>query len=210
MAETELDLLFRNTKVNAVVALVLTGLTGLVGVEATLLGDPLWGVFAVAAALLAVLPAIRFWDPLVMPPWEVMLLVALPMFGRTVVAGFSNTLFTFLAVAGVALVVTVELHTFAPVSFTFGFAILLTVVATMATAGVWGLVRALAEWFLGVDAMPGNKDLNWEFVYSMVAGLGAGLVFEYYFRRTSDATERVPEDVREEIEADRRTAEEVA
>ena len=203
MAETDLDTLFRNTRVNAGTAWLLTGLTGLVGAEATLTNDPVWGVFAVLAAVLAILPAVRFRDPLVMPPWEVMLLVALPMFGRTLVSGLSGTLVTFLAVAGVALVVAVELHTFTPASFTIWFAILLTVVATMATAGVWGLLRAGADWYLGIGTVPGNKQLNWEFVYSMVAGVAAGLVFEYYFRRASGASERVPEDVREEIEEGR-------
>lgn len=204
MTETDLDTLFRDTRVNAAVAWVLTLLTGLVGVEATLLDDPLWGVFAVLAAVLVILPAVRFWNPLVMPPWEVVLLVALPMFGRTVLTGLSNTLVTYIAVAGVALVVAVELHTFTPVSFTIGFAILLTVVATMATAGIWGLLRAASDWYLDFGTIPGNKDLNWEFVYSIVAGLGAGLVFEYYFRRESAADERVPDDVREELDEERK------
>lgn len=200
MVQTDLDRLFRDTRVNAGIAWLLTGLTGLVGVEATLLGDPVWGVFAVLAALIAIAPAVRYRHPLVMPPWEVLVVVALPMFGRTVLGGLSGTLVTYLAVAGVALVVAVEIHTFTPVSFTIGFAILLTVVATMATAGVWGLLRAGADWYLGMNTMPGNKDLNWEFVYSIVAGAGAGVVFEYYFRRESAATERVPAPVLEELE----------
>ncbi len=203
MAQTDLDTLFRDTRVNAGLAWVLTAATGLVGVEATVLGDPVWGVFAALAALIAILPAVRFANPLVMPPWEVMGLVALPMFGRTVLTGLSGTLVTYLAVAGVALVVAVEIHTFTPVSFTIGFAILLTVVATMATAGVWGVLRGAADWYLGFDTMPGNKNLNWEFVYSVVAGAAAGLVFEYYFRRESGAEERVPDDVRDEIAEER-------
>lgn len=203
MAQTDLDTLFRDTRVNAGVAWVLTAATGLVGVEATLLGDPVWGVFAALAALIAIMPAVRFANPFVMPPWEVMVLVALPMFGRTVLTGLSGTLVTYLAVAGVALVVAVEIHTFTPVSFTIGFAILLTVVATMATAGVWGVLRGVADWYLGFDTMPGNKALNWEFVYSIAAGALAGLVFEYYFRRESAADERVPDDVRDEIAEER-------
>ncbi len=203
MAETDLDRLFRDTRVNAAIAWVLTVLTGLVGVEATLLGDPVWGVFAVLAAVIAVLPAVRFLNPSVMPPWEVLVLVALPMFGRTVLGGLSGTLVTYLAVAGVALVVAVEIHTFTPVSLTIGFAILLAVVATMATAAVWGVFRGAADWYLGLNTMPGNKALNWEFVYSIVAGVGAGVVFEYYFRRESAADERVPDPVREDIEVER-------
>jgi hypothetical protein len=203
MAETDLDALFRDTRVNGTAAWLLTALVALVGVLAVLRGDPLWGGFAVGAALLAIAPALRFRDPDVMPPWEVLLLVALPAFGRALVSGLSGTLFTYLAVAGVALIVAVELHAFSPISMTIGFAILLTVVATMATAGVWGLVRGAGEWYLGMDTLPGNKELNWEFVYSVVAGLAAGLVFEYYFRRTSGATERVPESVREEIDTER-------
>lgn len=203
MADTDLDALFRDTRVNAAVAWLLTALIGLAGAQAVLVDDPLWGGFAVGAALLAAAPAVRFRDADVMPPWEVLLLVALPSFGRTLATGTSGTLFTYLAVAGVALIVAVELHAFTPISMTIGFAILLTVVATMATAGLWGLARGAGEWYLGLNTLPGNKELNWEFVYSVVAGLGAGLVFEYYFRRGSRAVQRMPEDVREEIREER-------
>jgi hypothetical protein len=53
-----------------------------VSVGSLLAGDPLWALFAGAVALVALLPSVAHRSAAVMPPWEVILIAALPVLGR--------------------------------------------------------------------------------------------------------------------------------
>jgi len=87
---------------------------------------------------------------------------------------------------------------------TVGFAVTFVVLATLATAGVWALVRWTLDLTLGTNTLlvPGVSDetihdeLMIEFLYSALAGVVAGVIFEGYFRRHADTT-RLPEEVTE-------------
>jgi hypothetical protein len=89
------------------------------------------------------------------------------------------------------LVIAVELHAFTTVEMTPGFALLLVVVTAVAAAGVLAVVRWLVDTWLGTGFLltPGvepeliETGLMWEFVYSTLAGVAAGVLFEVYFRR---------------------------
>jgi len=74
------------------------------------------------------------------------------------------------------------------------FAVAFVVVTTMATAGVWAVVRWLADIYLGTGFDLDERALMLEFVASTVVGGGGGGVFEYYFRRFARATERLEVD----------------
>ena len=132
-------------------------------------------------------------------------LAVLPLAGRAfTTVPVTGRFVTYLAVAALALVITVELHVFTPVEMTPGFAVLFVVVATMATAGVWAVVRWVVDVTLGTtflldpalspDAV--ETRLMWEFVYSTLAGVVGGVVFEAYFRRRGLGRKRLPEAVR--------------
>ena len=207
MSGTELSSLFRERRRNAVAGWLIVALMVVVGLEEAATGDYLWAGFALTGAALAAAPAVAFRNPEVMPPVEVLALAAPPVVGRAAATlDVTSALTTYLAVAAFALIVAVELHVFTSTRMTIGFAVLFVVVTTMATAGIWAVVR----W--GFDALPATQfiigeraaiesehALMWEFVYSTLAGIAAGVVFEFYFRRRARAHERVPDDVAEEI-----------
>jgi hypothetical protein len=197
-------------RLNAVLAWVLVGFL-LVAVVVNLRErSVVWAGFVAAVAALALVPAVRYRDPLTMLPWEVLLLASLPVVGRTLVVGqtlggvvLTGRVTTYLAVAAVALIVAVELDVFTPVRMNEAFALLFVVVATTAAAGVWAVTQWLADLYLGtsllLDGRPEavvERELMWDFVAATVVGVLAGLIFEYYFRRRARVGERLGEAIR--------------
>jgi hypothetical protein len=200
MPKYELGSVVEDRRVNAAVGWLMVGFLLLV-VGESLPEDLLWAGFAAVVAALAVLPAVRYRNPLVMLPWEVLVLAALPVLGRSfATVALTSDLAMYLAVAAVALIIAVELHLFTPVSMTPGFAVLFVVVATMATAGIWAVARWLGDLWLntqffhppGVPEAAVETALMWEFVFSTVAGIAGGLLFQFYFRRRERGVETVP------------------
>ncbi len=190
MDRTIIEALVGNERHNAVLAWVLTGFLIFVAVASLLVGDLLWAGFAGVVGVLAVFPAIVFRNGRAAPPWEVLALAALPLVGRTFGSGNVSEFATYLSVAAIALLVAVELQLFTPVRMTPGFAIVFVVIATMATAGAWAVVRWVADLYLATGFLETEEALMWEFVASTAAGIAAGIVFELYFRRRIRANGR--------------------
>ncbi|MFB6183449.1 MAG: hypothetical protein ABEI96_02745 [Haloarculaceae archaeon] len=201
MERQRLELLLRSQQTNAVVAWVVIVAVALAAVAGVVAGRFLWGGFAVAVGALVLLPPIAHRDATVMLPWEIILLTALPVLGRTyATVPVTGQIATYLSVAALALVVAVELHLFTPVRMNVPFAIAFVVVATLATAGFWAVARWLADVYLGtaffhdpaLTPIQTEHQLMWEFVASTVAGLLGGVVFEFYVRRRARTTARLP------------------
>lgn len=183
---------------NTIAAWLITGVMLLVGIVTLLEGELLWGMFACATVGLAVLPVLWFRTPQAMLPWEVLLLTALPVVGRSVAQVPQLGLVgEYLAVAAVALVVAVELDIFTTVRMTYGFAVLFVVIATMGGAAVWAVVRWTSHLYLGTAFVLEERALMLEFVASTAAGALAGVVFELYFRRRARVVQRLPDGVGE-------------
>lgn len=205
-ADGRLGAVLETERTNALLAWLLVAFVGFVAVGNALGGDALWAGFAVVVLVLALLPAVAFRRPTVMLPWEVLALAALPLAGRAfTTVPVTGRFVTYLAVAALALVIAVELHVFTPVEMTPGFAVLFVVVGTLAAAGVWAVVRWVLDVSLGTTFLldPAltpdeiERQLMWEFVYSTLAGVAAGVIFEAYFRRRDAGRDRVPEAVRQ-------------
>ncbi len=190
---------------NAVLGWVIVGFLTLAAGYAVLGGSLVWAGFTLTVAVLALIPAAAYRGLTVMLPWEVLALASLPVVGRTLVAGqtvagftFTGRVTTYLAVAAVALIVAVELDVFTPVRMNYTFAILFVVITTMAAAGVWAIVKWVSDLYLGTSfLLTGEPEsvverrLMWDFVAAMVAGVLAGTIFEFYFRRRSPTRERL-------------------
>ncbi|WP_408958637.1 hypothetical protein [Natrinema sp. 74] len=203
MSETTLEGLITDGRTNAVVAWVLTTAIGMIGLVELLTGGVLWATFATTLVALAVLPPVTFRSPQAMLPWEVLLLAALPVLGMAIGADrLTGHFAAYLSVAAIALVLAVELQSFTPVRMTAGFAVVLVVVGTMAAAGLWAVLRWSAWKTLGVPFTADHDAVMWEFVYSAVAGIGAGTIFELYFRRLASPGQRLPEEVTLTAEVD--------
>jgi hypothetical protein len=181
----------RDTRRNARVAwAVVVLLVGLVAVE-LLSGSALRGTFTAAVVVLAVLPPAVYRSSRVMLPWWLLVLVAVPgVVYEFAGPGPLSEFATHVAVAAVALVIAVELQLFTSVQMSPRFAVGFVVVTTMAAEGLWALVRWASDLWLGTSFLLGagpelvvEEALMWGFVYSTVAGLLAGLAFEWGFRR---------------------------
>ncbi|ADJ14543.1 hypothetical protein [Halalkalicoccus jeotgali] len=190
MGSTVIDSFIETESRNAIAAWLLAGFVLAVAASSLLVGDLLWAGFAAFVCVLAVLPAVAFRSGRVTPPWEVLALASGPLVVRTFGPGGVGEFATYLSVAAIALLVAVELNAFTPVRMTSGFAVAFVVIATMATAGAWAVVRWIADLYLATGFLGSEEALMWEFVASTAAGIVAGIVFELYFRRYSRALER--------------------
>lgn len=203
MARTS-EALLADRRNNAIIGWVLLLFLAVVAVESFITGDLSWGVFVATILVLCLVVPVSFLDREVMLPWEVIAMAALPALGRAI-ATFPefSILYTYLSVAALALIVAVQLDLFTSVKLSIAFAILFVTVMTMATAGIWAVFRWSIDLLIGTSTLtePGTADrvildqLMVEFVIAMVAGIVAGIVFELYFRRRSQAEERIPEEV---------------
>lgn len=147
-------------------------------------------IITIFVVTVVVLPALVFRDPLVMPPWELVLIVAVPVVWRALLGrGFTTDVATYLAVAALALLIAVELHQFTALRMTHSLAIGLVALTTLAVAGIWNVLQWIIDVVVGTsflldgrsqDAI--NADVMVEFIYAGVAGIGGGLVFDLYFR----------------------------
>ncbi|MFB6123482.1 MAG: hypothetical protein ABEJ78_08490 [Haloferacaceae archaeon] len=194
-------------RLNAVLGWTFVAFLWVMTVTNALAGRFLWAGFAAAVASLAMLPALAYRRLLAMLPWEVLALASLPVVGQALVVGrtlggvtLTGRVTNYLAVAAIALIVAVELDVFTPVRMNYSFAVLFVVVATMATAALVALAQWGADVTLGTTFMLNDRPeaaieraLMWDFVAATVAGLFAGVLFEFYFRRMAEPTARVPE-----------------
>ncbi|ELY68977.1 hypothetical protein [Natrinema versiforme] len=203
MSQTSLEELIADGRTNAAVAWLLVVAIAAIGVGELVTGGVLWATFAAVLVALALLPPIAFRSSLAMLPWEVLLLAALPVLGMALGASrLSGHFASYLSVAAIALVLAVELQSFTPVEMTPGFAIVFVVVTTTAAAGLWALLRWSAAQTLGIPFTADHDAVMWEFVYSALAGLGAGVVFELYFRRFVRHEHRLPAEIHPAAEVD--------
>ncbi len=204
MGKATVEELLGDQRINAALAWVLVAALLLIAAGSFVRGDVLWAGFAVAVAALALVPPATFRSARTTLPWEILLLGALPILGRAVATfRVSHRVATYLSVAALALVVAVELHTFTGVEMSPTFAVVFVAIATMATAGVWAVVRWTLDITLETTFMfePGlteaevERTVMLEFVASTVAGVLAGVVFEFYVRRRATPATRLPEEV---------------
>lgn len=195
MARTgKLGSVVKEARANAAVAWVLVGFLLLVVVESVFLADLLWAGFTAGVVALALVPTLAYRTPRAMLPWEVLIVAILPVLGRSFATlALTSRIATYLSVAAVALIIAVELHVFTPVRMTHGFAVVFTVIATLASAGIWAVVQWLSDSFLGTELIVSNNRLMWGFVWASVAGVAAGIIFVGYFRTRASVEPRLPD-----------------
>lgn len=174
--------LFRSGRTNALVSWVLVGILLTVLAKSVIDFDRQWLVFVTATGAIVLLPPIAYRDWRVMLPWEVLVIALFPILIRGLFAGDVGTFATYFAVAGLALLVTVELHMFTTVRLTHWFAVAFVVMATMAVVAVWTILRWNMDNFLGTNFLTTNEALMTEWMYVTLAGLSAGVLFDSYFR----------------------------
>jgi len=200
MSSVGLDDLLDEGRRNAAASWLLVAIAAATWIGVIVTAGALWSVFALVIVVLSVLPPIVYGSRYVMLPWEVLAMASLPLLGLAVGAQrLSGPLFTYFAIAAVALVIVVELDSFTSIRMSPSFAILLVVAATMAAAAAWAMLQWYVAAFLDRTYDMTNDELMIEFTYASLAGIGAGLLFRTYFRRRVVATDRMPDTIREDL-----------
>ena len=182
--------LLREGRRNAVLAWILVGALGVVFVGSVLDSDVGWSVFVAATGAIVLVPPVAARSWWAMLPWELLALALAPILTRGV-GGEVGTVGASLSVAGFALVVAVELRAFSSLRLTRWFAVVFVVCTTLASAGVWAIVRWTLDRWAGTtllvtpegSADAANEALMIEFLWVTLAGLAAGLLFDAYLSR---------------------------
>lgn len=178
-----LERLFRSGRTNALLSWLLVGILLVAFVESLLDFDRQWMVFVAVVGGIVLIPPLAYREWHVMLPWELLVLALLPILVRGLFGGTVGTFAAYLAVAGLALIVTVELHMFTALQVTHWFAVTFVVLTTMASVVVWTVIRWSFDRYLGTAYLTTNEALMAEWVSVALAGLAAGLLFDAYFRR---------------------------
>jgi len=181
--EDRIARLFRNGRTNALFAWAIVAVLVGVFAESLLDGDLISMAIITGLAAVVLAPAVSARDWRVMLPSELLVLALLPVLVGALFGGELGIFATYVALAALALVITVELHMFTSLRVTPWFAIVLVVMTTMATAAVWGILRWNADRLLGTNFLTTNEALMIEWIYVALAGIAAGVLFEAYFRR---------------------------
>ncbi|PAU84041.1 hypothetical protein CK500_06290 [Halorubrum salipaludis] len=175
--------LLRNGRTNAIVVWAMVAVLVGVFVESFLDADLLSMAFVVGLVAVVLAPAVSARDWKVLLPAELLGLALLPVLVRVLLGGELGVFATYLAIAALALAVTVELHMFTSLQVTHWFAVALVVLTTLATAAAWTILRWNADRLLDTAYLTTNEALMVEWIYVTLAGLAAGLLFDAYFRR---------------------------
>jgi len=172
----------RDTKLNAVISWVLTGMlavtiaVGLVNSRFDIV------MLAGAAAIVAVVPPLvsRNWQQSV--PWPLLLVATFPLvFGAS--GSFFGLVIVGIGIAALALLVVVVLQMTTTVRMTPNFATGFVMICTLGTAGLWAVLSATSARFLGSAFVETNDQLMGVFSAALVASILSGLIFRWYFRR---------------------------
>ena len=175
---------FRDTRFNMYISWVLTLSVLAVFFESLADLDLLWILFSGFTLAVLVIPPFSYKNLKIMLPWEVILLAVIPILVRTFqISVLANEIATYTAFAGLALIIAVELHVFTNVKFNHAFAILFTVISTLAIAGLWAILRFQMDIYLGTSYLSTNQALMDEFAKVLAAGTIAGIMFDTYFRK---------------------------
>ncbi|WP_430503481.1 hypothetical protein [Haloparvum sp. PAK95] len=181
--EDVLERLFRSGRTNALVSWALVVVLAGVFLDAALSVDLLWVVFVAATGAVVLIPPVAYRDWRVMLPWELLVVALGPILVRGLFGGELGTFATYLAIAALALLVTVELHMFSELQVTHWFAIVFVTMTTMASAGAWTAVRWMMDRTLDTSFLTTNEALMYEWISVTLAGFAAGVLFDAYFKR---------------------------
>jgi hypothetical protein len=213
MTQSGMRDLVEDARLNAVLGWVLVAFLTGTAVSRLFGGEVLWAGFILFVVAVTLAPVVAYRRPQTMLPWEILALASMPVIARAFVPGttigsitLTGRIMTYFSVAAVALIVAVELDLFTPVKMTYSFAVFFVAIATVAAAGIWALIQYFLDVLLGtgfmLDGRPHEvieRALMWDFVAATIAGIFAGLVFEYYFRRQAGAKRRLPDDLEEAL-----------
>lgn len=178
MADSKL--LGGNSKVSNTFSWILLGLMALVGLANLIALNELWALFAFITVFIAIIPTIIKRDLSAVIPWEILLIVALPHL--TQLFDVYSDIASYIALVGLALIVTIEIERFTDIEMTSRFAVIFIVLTTMAMSGIWAIAQYFSDVLVGTSFVIGIGELMWDMIIATAAGIIGGIGFEIYFR----------------------------
>ena len=176
----QLRSLIESRSPNTAITWLLIAALAVSAVASLFTGDLLWTVYSVAVVVVALAPAAFARDASVVVAWPLLALAAAPVVARWV--GLFAQSATYFSVAAIALLVVVEVHSFSSAEMPPWFAVLFVVLTTLTVAGLWGVVQYASDAALGTSFLSGRAELMWDLVVATAVGVGAGILFETFFR----------------------------
>jgi hypothetical protein len=178
---------FRQTRINTVIAYVLTSAVFLAFLASILQYRILWTIFTAVTLTAILTPPISNRDHRLMLPWEILFLAVIPITVRILPLSLLSTqLATYLSVAALALIIIVELHIFTYLKLNRPFAAILVLISTLALGGAWSLLQFWLGEFTGQPRLTDNTILMYDYINVTLAGLIAGISFNLYFKRRDE------------------------
>lgn len=158
--------------------------------------DLLWAAFGIFALSLYVLPIIMTRDPFRAVPWEMTLLLSIPMLlhiseGSEI---FSENIawwddMTSLAMAfslsTLGFLLTIELEMFTEVRMNRPLSIFFVFMFTLAISGFWYLGEFIGDSLFGTDNLTTNDAVMDGLLWTMIGGVLMGIVYGAYTKTMS-------------------------
>lgn len=161
------------------------GLVALGAAKSFLEGAVLWGGVYLLLIIVIALPPLTTRNWTAMVPWPLLVLAAFAVLARA--RDYYPDLAGYLTIATVALIVVVELDVFTPVEFGLRFAVVFSVLTTMAIEAVWIVTQFYSDKWLGTDFLTTQTELQRDIVVVTVIGFAVGSLFYWYFTRFEPA-----------------------
>lgn len=160
--------------------------------------DVQWAAFGIAALSLLVLPMISTRDPFRALPWEMALMLVIPIFLHISAAWdpaegapkWWNDLTAIafsMSFATVGFLLTVELQMYTDVRMNRPFSVLFVFMFTMAAAGFWKICEYVGGLATGDPTIGDNETVMQFFVWALAGGIVMGFVYDLYIRAMSDS-----------------------
>jgi len=156
-----------------------------------------WMIMGFWALCIALLPAVVARDIHEVLPFGFLFLIAFPFYifaSLLLFAGADQTvlpnLMRAIEVAAtflIALVTIMDLHAYTEFRTNGAFAIILTVLMTMALSSVFAIADFLSDQVFGTQLLRSNNELMINLVFSFLGGVVMGIFIYIYMRKTSSS-----------------------
>lgn len=164
--------------------------------------DVLWVVFGITALSLYVLPIVSLLDPFKAIPWEITILLSLPMLLH--ISGGSQTMaeqfawwddLTSLAFAfslsTIGFLLTVELDMYTSVRMNRPFSLFFVVMFTLSASGFWMLGEYISDELFGSTNLLSNDSVMRQILWVLIGGIIMGFVYAAYTKAMSERRQRL-------------------
>ena len=164
--------------------------------------DVLWAAFGIAAISLYVLPIISMRNPFRALPWEMTVLLAVPMLLH-ISSGSGVMLEHFgwwrhltdlafaLSLATLGFLLTVELRMYTEVKMNRPFGMFFVVMFTMGVSGFWQVGEYIGDVVNDTHNLVSNRQVMMSFVWVLIGGTLMGFVYDLYLKAMSENRKRI-------------------